>query len=761
MARLGTQAAQSPAAVHFKTSIPWLTALGATAIALAAPPCRAAAADTVPATGKVVFADGESGLHFEPGELESEMNPLRLIVYDERSRRLEPEEVRAKVIAAEAEAIEGTAAIELGGNAGIYAVLDLRRVRDSFAGRRVEIRFWQRTLGTRMTATLNWIFGDVDGYLDRDEYENVDALGYILFQPTGRATDDGWEEWTSGPFDWLIAHAIAPPSLAFADEQSNAAGQGAARYNPAMRARVDALTIADLGPALVPEASCTLVSRDAVCGEHGTCLYGRCADAAPILGPLVQNADLRRDYLDRYALAFTTFEGGRAPLAKGAALRSALDALAGETSARRFREGLSIAVAELGDGHASPPYPSYRSAGTTGVCAYISDADLLPERAELPMVFDFDGTTPIGLQLRAGDVVTAIDGLPPRDWAALARAHLAYGGDPLGRETIEAASLFDAALDYGATISLARCADTSTVGSPAPCTFDHLTRFDLDLAAEARPIFENTRLEWMNNPRICDFRFRRAIEGPRVREYAFAGSTDEDGARILHINGVPAQEWDGGRAWFRAVDNALDDAPQRVILDERYGGGGSPDAVDRIAAYLIDPSEYYAAQLFPRIAQELTPEIYQRLLNCVMTPVVVIGMCGNFSVWPLGGFNHPNIGLIATSRLAVVNGLDVSGNDFLPKMLTYRKLGETRFFGPAPTYGAFGAIVSMPALLGDYYGGSFQIQDTVFAATPESRELEFTTSSGIPPDERVIQKQSDAVRGIDTVLEAAKAWVLQ
>lgn len=735
--------------MHFKTAIAALTLAAVHS---------ASAADTVPATGKVVFAANERGLHFEAGELDGA--DLRLAVYDEQFRRLTAEETAAKVIISEAEAIEGSGAIELGGNAGIYGVVDLRRIKDSFAGRRVEIRFWQHTLGTKMNATLNWIYGDIDGYLDRDEYENADALGYILFQPTGRATDDGWEEWTTGPFDWQIAHAIAPPSITLVDDQYTAVSQGAARYNATMRTRVDAFSIADLGPAIVPDATCTLVSRDAVCGEHGTCLYGQCADAAPILGPLVQNAELRRDYLDRYALAFTTFEGGRAPLAKGAALRSALEALAGETSARRFREGLSIAVAELGDGHASPPYPSYRSPGTTGVCAYISDADLLPERAELPMIFDFDGMTPIGLQLRAGDVVTAIDGLPPRDWAALARAHLAYGGDPLGQETIEAASLFDAALDYGATISLARCANTSTAGSPAPCTSDQLTRIDLDLAAEARPIFDNIRLDWINDPRTCDFRFRRAVEGPRVREYEFAGSADEDGARILHINGVPALEWDGGRSWFRAVDEALGDAPARVILDERYGGGGSPDAVDRIAAYLIDPNEYYAAQLFPRIAQELTPEIYQRLLNCLMTQPL-IGMCGNFQVWPLGSFNHPNIGLIATSRLAVVNGLDVSGNDFLPKMLTYRKRGETRFFGPAPTYGAFGAIVSMPPLLGDYYGGSFQIQDTVFAATPDARELNFSTSTGIPPDERVIQKQSDAVQGIDTVLEAAKMWVLQ
>jgi hypothetical protein len=32
---------------------------------------------------------------------------------------------------------------------------------------------------------------------------------------------------------------------------------------------------------------------------------------------------------------------------------------------------------------------------------------------------------------------------------------------------------------------------------------------------------------------------------------------------------------------------------------------------------------------------------------------------------------------------------------------------------------------------------------------------------GIVPDDRVLQRQSDALQGIDTTIEAAKAWLLQ
>ncbi len=735
--------------MRFKTS--WLFALTA---GLAQP---AFAADIERATGKVVFAPDDFGLRFDANELE--MSPLKARLYDLQYRTLDIDEMLEHVVLAEAEAIEGEGYLELGGTV-IYASLDLRQIGDRFAGKRVEIKYWQRPLGTRFSGMLSWLVGDVDAYLDRDDASDVDAVAYLAFQPTGRVTDDGWEEHTSGPFDFELVGSIRPVLLSMYDETIGGVSAGAAAYDENVRARLDAFEIADLGPALIPKAACTFAERNQICGEHGTCYLGQCADAAGLLGPLIQSADLRADYLDRHATIFTKFEGGRAPLSKEPELRETLNRLKNSTSPRDFREGLATAIWELGDGHASPPYTSYAQPLSAGVCAYLGDADLLPERAERPLVFDFDASNPIGAQLQVGDALTAIDGMPPRDFAVLARARLGYGGDPAGQETIEAASLFDVALEVGATITIERCAiNTSTITAPVACTSDQVARFDIDLAALTAPVLTGQTVPWTRSSRTCDFRFRRAVEGIGVRDYAFAGSVIEDGVTILQINGVPAYEWEGGRAWFNAVNRAFVTAPQRVILDQRLGGGGSPDAVDLIAAYLVGQDELFASKLFPRIPQEMTQELQRRLIACLENPVV-IGICGNFSMWPLG-FGHPNPGISATAKLAVVSGLDVSGNDFLPKQLTFRRRGETRFFGPAPTYGAFGAVMTLPTLLGDLAGGSFQIQDTIFSASFEDPDLTFTTSTGIAPDERVVQKQSDAVRGIDTVLEVAKMWVLQ
>lgn len=728
--------------------------LFATTLGLASP---ALSSEIEPQTGKVVFAPDDVGLRFETGELE--MAPIAIQLYDTQYQPLDTPEMLEHLIVSEPEALEGSGYFELGGTV-LYARLDLRESAARFSGRRVEIKYWQQTLGTRFSGMLSWLVGNVDAYLDNDDPSDVDALAYLSFQPTGRVSDDGWEEWTTGPFDFEIAGKVAPQMISMYDEAALGMESGIVAYDDKIRSRLDAFEIADLGPALVPEVACTFAQREQLCGEQGTCYLGQCADAAPLLGPLVQNPDLRKDYLDRHATIFTKFEGGRAPLAMEPAFRARLRALEEETSARDFREGLSSAIYDLADGHASPPYTAYAQPLSAGVCAYLGDADLLPDRAERPIVFDFDAENPIGSQLQVGDVLTAIDGLPPRDFAALARARLGYGGDPAGRETIEAASLFDVALEVGATLTISRCAiNTSTVSSPVPCTSDQVETIELDLAALTGPILEGRTAGWTREGRTCDFRFRRPVEGPRARDYEFAGHTIEDGIMILQINGVPAYEWDGGRAWFRAVNEAFADSPQHVILDQRMGGGGSPDAVDLIAGYLVYPDELFASVLFPRVAQGTTEEIYRRFISCIEN-IVIVGSCGNFSMWPLG-FQHPNGGASGSGRLAIVSGLDVSGNDFLPKQLTYRSRGATRFFGPAPTYGAFGAVVSQPSLMGDLSGGSFQIQDTVFARAYKDYNLDFTTSTGIPPDERVVQKQSDAVRGIDTVLEAAKMWVLQ
>jgi hypothetical protein len=76
---------------------------------------------------------------------------------------------------------------------------------------------------------------------------------------------------------------------------------------------------------------------------------------------------------------------------------------------------------------------------------------------------------------------------------------------------------------------------------------------------------------------------------------------------------------------------------------------------------------------------------------------------------------------------------------------------KVRLFGPGPSAGGFSTFIQFV-----YWGGiSFQIAsgDTL---TSEGAPL---IGHGVVPDEIVQQKQSDLLAGIDTIHEAALAWV--
>jgi hypothetical protein len=57
-------------------------------------------------------------------------------------------------------------------------------------------------------------------------------------------------------------------------------------------------------------------------------------------------------------------------------------------------------------------------------------------------------------------------------------------------------------------------------------------------------------------------------------------------------------------------------------------------------------------------------------------------------------------------------------------------------------------------------GGSVQAYDTLFHASESEAHLRWETSTGVAPTRLTHQRQSDAVQGIDTTIEAARAWLL-
>src|SRR5688572_11694492 len=79
------------------------------AIASVALPAGARAGDFVPEAGKVVLAAEDVGLRFEARELAT--TDLPLVLYDLDFQRLSAELVEGHVVAGDAEAIEGSAAL--------------------------------------------------------------------------------------------------------------------------------------------------------------------------------------------------------------------------------------------------------------------------------------------------------------------------------------------------------------------------------------------------------------------------------------------------------------------------------------------------------------------------------------------------------------------------------------------------------------------------------------------------------------------------
>jgi hypothetical protein len=112
------------------------------------------------------------------------------------------------------------------------------------------------------------------------------------------------------------------------------------------------------------------------------------------------------------------------------------------------------------------------------------------------------------------------------------------------------------------------------------------------------------------------------------------------------------------------------------------------------------------------------------------------------------------------ARVAWLQAADVSANDYLAALVQGR--ANQRVFGPGPTSGSYGTISSIAPLLLGWHGGSIQMTDSLWADTPTSlANQSFRSGVGVPPDEVVAQKMSDAMNNIDTMLAAARAWLEQ
>jgi hypothetical protein len=620
-----------------------------------------------------------------------------------------------------------------------------------FAGRRVVARFWTRAEGTTTQAEVRWISGDPAGQLLRgDPSFFAHRMGTAAFLPTGRATADGWVEVSAGPFDFDLGGRIPAGWIEWRDVNAEREVSTQVARDPGARALIDALTIQDVGPARVPDAACDAATEEAACGEAGVCLYGRCADAVSVLGSAPQSAAVRQAYLARRAFELETFTGVRAEPDQRAASAQAL-AEADTTDARAFWRALRRAYDVLVDGHAAPPSARATAEVSPGACAYLGELDLTAGGAQGLLVYEVFDEDPesVAARIEPGDEVARIAGLAPLEFMALVGHRAGFGGDPRGEAHALAPELLRWAAETGSSVTLRRCA------GPGPCAPEDADEVELDLAALlGAPIWDGLPPGWRFDVRRCDFRVARIDDAPEERNYGFADSVElPGGVRVALFNGFPAPDTgDGASGWLVALRALLSDGPDRVIFDQRWGTGGSPAALTELHAMLLRAGD-------PDLIGETIPPVEDGPLTLAEREALraCSGSCGMYGLFR----DTPEVdGPAAEARVAILSSYDVSANDFFAARMRERP-GRTRLFGPAPTFGAFGYACSVPGHLPGERAVGYQCTDTIFfvEGRDDGAAAPFVSGIGVEHDEAILQKQSDTLAGVDTVREAAIAWL--
>jgi hypothetical protein len=676
-------------------------------------------------SGKLVL-DGDFGFGFEDGA-----DALTAFGLD----RVLPAE---PLVVESDDALEGTHVLMLGEEVqGV--VLDLESA--GFEGRRVEIRAWYKAIGRRTVVFADWPSGE-------GSYRQT--VGRIEMRDTGRATDDGWRELTSGEVDFELAGALRMRELLLLSGMGPAAADGVVL--------VDAISISDIGVARVEAVRCNLINERDTCGE-GVCHFGVCTDVAQVRGQLPPEVH-RADYIARRMFEIETFDGVRRAHVGDTFRRNMEAAL--DADPRDFWPLVSAAYESTNDGHAQPPLAVPLPRQPLGVCLHLAEADLMPGGGQRPMVLTVDGRIDFARLLEPGDILTEVDGIPFAQWYDEARERnlFYYTGDPAAEEIQLMPDVIRLAWETGAQMTFERC-DKDT-----PCTLGELEIIEVDTHEKGGlAMLEGRAPLWSDEHRICDHRFDREVlispmedreGGPTEND--FVRHRDADGIRHLLFNGFPSGPT--SQEWRDAIEEALSDGPERIMIDERLGYGGATTQTQWLVGFLIQRGRFIGAEEYPWLEQNLNGATVAAFRECETRAAGLptgIRYCGGYPVRFLPGDENSS-GAAQDSKVAILTGLDVSNNDVFTEYMSLRR-GPTRIFGPGPTWGAFGIQCPLPPYGGEYVTPGFQCTDTWFVTDRNQALSEFRSGRGVQPDEVVLQRQSDALAGRDTQIEAAREWL--
>jgi len=647
----------------------------------------------------------------------------------------------------EDEVLRGSTAVRLGGEVASLAIeLD----RPELVGRRIEVRFWQRPRGTRVEARLHWFFGDRplnhrlgDPFAPNRLWEQGELLplGSVDFTPTGRRTAEGWEEWTSGPVDFAFGGADhLTPHLVLRDVALDRAWRTGGTIRTDRTAALDLLQIVDVGPAAVPDRTCRLADEASRCGREGACALGRCVDATAVYGAFPSIDVVRSELSERRAQQLSDWTG---PLeTRDEVLEGAVDdvrSLGGpRVTSRGWWTGLAEAFRSLEDGH-SDVGRSTRTPTTGGLCLDLGVAHLLGLEGTHPLVTNYFDTPPWSDVVELGDVLVEVDGEPAAKWIEdHARPLVGATGGPSYRAAADVTQSMRAAVAAGSLLTFERCPGQDGCAGSA-------IRFDVDLAEAASGVWRTTT-EFppdllLPTPHACDHRLDPVVRDDASRDpgtYALGRRRDTP---VLQLNGFSSSQV------AQEVRGPVQDA---LVIDARAGTGGSVTAEFALAGLFTSSDSSLGLRFDPWF--ERPPD------DAVLTA------CTQSGDWCFGssfvGYDRdPGTGgVLQDVDLVLLNQVGVSANDIFALHLQQRcpdaPCGATTLMGGADTAGGFSPPITGPAWVGSVFAPILTPYDTKLVYDLATTS-DYLVGTPVTMDEPVLQTQSDAVRGIDTQLEAA------
>lgn len=641
----------------------------------------------------------------------------------------------------EADAIEGAGALRIGkDNLGLvfFDAETFGKVKEG----RFEVSFWSRADGAAPSFVVAY------GRTDEDVYaKNHFPFAQVRALRTGKQTSDGWAEFSTGAIDGSV-YGVGVRAVAFVPR----------RVADGDSFLVDALEIRKVDDKLTKPVACTQDDVETTCGAEGDCMYGHCVPSSVTWGPL-PSASIRQDLAERWAHIATRIHGDRNSIriAKDKLQPEALRLAREAKSSRQFVGGLARLVNELRDNHTSFGSPSnftyfgpqLMSSSSNGLgCFGVVEKDLLGGGAGYGLFVSKDD------RVKVGDVLTAIDGQDPKAWidkhyASFART---MPNDPRADWGETANALSELLVARARSFTLTRCA------SATACTGADRTTVTLDIA----DLVYQSILEGKTGGGGqvgCTARFKNAVS--KLSGPSQSGEDPVD-SEVLPSGEVSVQfdGFVGQGGWEAKMAAIFQSAPATVLMDAREGHGGYYSAIDALFKIMRGPSEPWGVVSLGRgghdnpdplglfnAGETCTTERGSNDFSCFASNID-----GFFSI--VGQADPPGM----RSKVAWVNTNDVSANDFMPKLLQGRS--KLRIFAPHPSSGAFGAIIQLPSLLPGVQGGSIQIQDSRFATTyAAAQSARWESGHGVEPDQVVTQTQSDLLRGEDTLLNVARAWL--